>query len=635
MPAWLNGGWRRYGNQLSWPKVFGIGIPLALVAFVGAASLTRAQQFKGRVLPGVSLPGKDLAGVDASALDEIIEKRAQEREKIVLQLEVADRQVERTLAELGLKVDRAKSKERILKQGRQGSWWLPGHDFGITELHLSLGFNREQLESELSVISKRWLKGPIEGRLWIEKQRLRSEAPELGQMIDTDKALAALEECLDKAEPCRLPIDKRKPAVSIERFNEKLKIAEQMISADIAVKVLPPEDPALSEGLNMPAEGIVFHVSKHGLRLAFRSNLNEKGDDIELGFDPEKLLAVTVKARIDFERPTREPRGYIAAAKEVKFLPAVRGAEMDRAEFFSKVDEASRQKDRTAILRIVPGPIPKMKIEEAEALGIVEQLSVFATHHPCCQNRVKNIHTIADMLNGVVIRPGEKFSVNDFIGPRTKEKGFLDAPTIVQGEMEDTIGGGVSQFATTLFNAVFDAGLELIERQPHSYYFDRYPEGIEATLTFPKPDLVFRNDMDHGVMILCEYTGTTIRVRIYGKSDGRTVTRKVSRRFLVVDPKTEYEADDDMDPTKEKLVQRGNPSWAVKIERWVRYKDKPEKYETRDVSYLSRPKIYRTHSCNIPKKFPGYTGKECPVPEVEEEGVDDDSVSTDGDNTAE
>jgi len=158
---------------------------------------------------------------------------------------------------------------------------------------------------------------------------------------------------------------------------------------------------------------------------------------------------------------------------------------------------------------------PERTEEEAQELGIAEQVASFQTEHPSGQPRVQNIHHIADLIRGQIIEPGESFSVNDFVGRRTRERGFVSAPVIENGEFSESVGGGISQFATTLFNAAFFGGLDFDEYQSHSIYISRYPYGREATLSFPKPDLKIKNPTPYGVLIWPTYTGTTIRVSLY------------------------------------------------------------------------------------------------------------------------
>ena len=105
--------------------------------------------------------------------------------------------------------------------------------------------------------------------------------------------------------------------------------------------------------------------------------------------------------------------------------------------------------------------------------------------------------------------------LNGLVGERTQAKGFVPAGAIAQGVLEDQVGGGVSQFTTTIFNAAFFAGMELVEYQSHSLYFSRYPRGREATVSWPKPDFKFRNDTPYGILIWPSYNDTSISVTFY------------------------------------------------------------------------------------------------------------------------
>lgn len=151
----------------------------------------------------------------------------------------------------------------------------------------------------------------------------------------------------------------------------------------------------------------------------------------------------------------------------------------------------------------------------AEELGIVELVGEFTTNHACCQSRVNNIQRMADIVRGVVIPPGETFSINDFVGERTRANGFVPAGTIIRGRIVDTVGGGVSQFATTMFNAAFFAGLDFVDYKAHSLYISRYPYGREATLNWPNVDLEVLNTTPYGMLIWTSYTGTSITVQLW------------------------------------------------------------------------------------------------------------------------
>jgi vancomycin resistance protein YoaR len=136
-------------------------------------------------------------------------------------------------------------------------------------------------------------------------------------------------------------------------------------------------------------------------------------------------------------------------------------------------------------------------------------------------------------VDGAVVEPGDTWSLNAFVGQRTVEKGYVAAGAIVGGELvccdhPDNIGGGTSQFATTLYNAIYFAGLEDVAHKPHSIYFSRYPLGHEATLGWTSPDLVFRNDTEYPVTIETSHTSTSITVQLVGANGRRNVESSVS-----------------------------------------------------------------------------------------------------------
>lgn len=197
-------------------------------------------------------------------------------------------------------------------------------------------------------------------------------------------------------------------------------------------------------------------------------------------------------------------------------VPAVDGRVLVTETLAATVSQLLRRAaPRAAELPLRNTPA-KRTTQQAQDLDINELVGTFTTRHPCCLPRVENIHRIADLVDGTVVLPGEVFDLNAEVGPRDKARGFVEAPQILKGEFVDRVGGGVSQFATTLFNAVFFGGLEDVEHQPHSYYISRYPPGREATVSYPKPDLIFRNDSPDGVLVDTRYTGTSITVDLYG-----------------------------------------------------------------------------------------------------------------------
>ncbi len=154
-------------------------------------------------------------------------------------------------------------------------------------------------------------------------------------------------------------------------------------------------------------------------------------------------------------------------------------------------------------------------VEWAESLGIEELVGSFTTRYTAGQDRNINIERIAEITRGHIIEPGETWSLNERVGQRTRANGFVPAGTIINGHLTDSVGGGISQYATTIFNAAFFAGLEFDQYQAHTIYFSRYPYGREATISWPAPQLEIHNPTPYGILIWPTTTSNSITVELY------------------------------------------------------------------------------------------------------------------------
>lgn len=131
------------------------------------------------------------------------------------------------------------------------------------------------------------------------------------------------------------------------------------------------------------------------------------------------------------------------------------------------------------------------------------------------KKRTKNIYLAANAINNTVIFPGDTFSFNKVVGKRTAEKGYLPAPVIVRGEVAEDIGGGICQVSSTLFNAVDNAGLQILQRFSHSRKVPYIPPGRDATVSWYGPDFVFKNKYHQPVLIQAKTIGNKLVVKIY------------------------------------------------------------------------------------------------------------------------
>ncbi len=156
-----------------------------------------------------------------------------------------------------------------------------------------------------------------------------------------------------------------------------------------------------------------------------------------------------------------------------------------------------------------------MTTEKLQALGIKEVIGEFTTGGFAAASG-ENIRVVAEKVNGAIIQPGATFGLNEFTGTRGTEQGYVPAAIIQEGALSTAVGGGISQFATTLYNAAYFAGMGDVTHTPHSFYISRYPPGREATVFDGEIELAFSNDYPTGVLIETIWTDSDITVRLWG-----------------------------------------------------------------------------------------------------------------------
>ncbi len=271
-----------------------------------------------------------------------------------------------------------------------------------------------------------------------------------------------------------------------------------------------------------------------------RLTVGEKSADLE----PEELApALTLVAKDGGFTPTLnakllEPL-FAERFKRLETLPKDATVQIvaGKPKVIPAVDGmvVARDKVAPAILAILPKPKGQrtaavglsytkaaVTTEAAAALGIKEVMGQFTTKFPHATYRNVNIGTAARKINGTMLKPNETFSLNKIVGERTKANGFTEGNIINGGKFVLDLGGGVSQSATTTFNAAFFAGLKDVEHKAHSVYINRYPVGREATVAWPSVDLKFLNDSGHGILVQTLFTASTpnssgsLTVKIWG-----------------------------------------------------------------------------------------------------------------------
>ena len=268
-------------------------------------------------------------------------------------------------------------------------------------------------------------------------------------------------------------------------------------------------------GIALRVPGIITQrrVSQSALRswLVFGGTIDEPTISLD-----DQLAQSTVETLfIDYGEAGDEPTFTIDDVGRVRIVGSSPGAVCCTLDTPERILAGMEAGERIVELR--PREDPGVRgIEWAKSLGIVEVIGEFTTNYQPNQTRNINIQRIAELTQGAVIEPGGEFSINDYVGRRTRENGFVDAGVISNGVFTTSVGGGISQYATTLFNAAFFAGLDFGDYQSHSIYISRYPYGREATVNFPNVDLEILNTTPYGVLLWPTTDETSITVTLYG-----------------------------------------------------------------------------------------------------------------------
>ncbi len=236
--------------------------------------------------------------------------------------------------------------------------------------------------------------------------------------------------------------------------------------------------------------------------------------DGEISLDNDSVVSTLAALFVGLGDPGQETTFFVDYADNIHIVGGAPGSvccEHDTGERILQALVAGHSQ-----VQVRPTEDPDAKgVAWAESLGIKEVVGQFTTRFAPNQPRVINIFRIVELTQGAVIEPGETFSVNGYVGPRTAENGFVPAGMIYEGVFIDSVGGGISQYATTLFNAAFFAGLDFGTYQSHSIYLPRYPYGREATVSHPAPDLQIVNNTPYGVLIWPTVTEDSITVRLF------------------------------------------------------------------------------------------------------------------------
>ncbi len=277
--------------------------------------------------------------------------------------------------------------------------------------------------------------------------------------------------------------------------------------------------------------------------LARLVEFQKRSGDFLVGFQQDRLARVLGPAIGGHEQRAVDAR-FEVVGDRVRVVADRPGIGLDEEGAIAAVTAAAYSPDRR-IAEVRVGEISAtVTADQLNALGITRKISSFTTDMGVSSsNRIWNVQLMADYIDGTIIEPGKTFSFNGVVGERTSERGFREGQMIVGSLLLPSIGGGVCQTATTLFNNAFELGLPIVRRYNHSFYISHYPLGRDATVSWGGPDLVFKNDLGHALLIKSSYTNSTLTFTFFGTPTGRRIVSTTSPQTNWRPPGTSYAYD--------------------------------------------------------------------------------------------
>jgi vancomycin resistance protein YoaR len=469
-----------------------------------------AYAFAGDKLPeGTTVGGVEIGGRSPAQAEAALERAFDEDRP--MSVTVDGRPTDLPPQKAGLAMD----VPATVESAGGGRSWSPAvlwdHYTGGDEVEPVVVWDEAALESSLTGLDKEFGRPAKEGAVRFEGAEVRRVKARDGREIDRESAREELASAYVDGGTAELrtvaaepEIDNQDVQAALDEFgNPAVSGAVTLNFAGTKVR-LEPRDYTAALAMKPVDGSLEPALREKRLDRLVRSRLVGRDDapvDATVRIVDGKPKVIPAKPGVDFEMDD-----VSSAFLDVVARPTGRRQ--------LPVKATTRQADRTTA--------------EARALKIREKISSFTTYYPHSDYRNVNLGRAADLIDGTILEPGETFSLNDTVGERTKENGFTEGYIINNGILVKDYGGGVSQMATTLFNAVFFGGLEDVEHKPHSFYIDRYPVGRESTIAWGSFDFRFRNDSPYGVLIQTHISPST-----YSSEGAVTVTFWSTKRYEI------------------------------------------------------------------------------------------------------
>ena len=576
-----------------------IAVPMLILLLPFAVYVVDRAVNSSEVARNVSIAGIDVGGLSRDDATEVVRAYETDLQHQPATFIVNGSAFELDPSSVGLTADVDGAVTEAMNQRVGGVLrgfvpWIDGFTNQV-DIDLAISIDEDAVDANLDEWERDAIETPAyEGAVQIVDGEIQFEYPRIGQKIDKPAAHAIIDAALiqPEREVTELPLTDSVPVMTRAEIDDAVTTLKTMVSKPIL--------------LHDVERNLVLTVKPSEILDATVVEIVHKSPpQIDISLSVNRVAEILEPHRAEFESPPVNADFDIDVETDtVSIIPSKNATVLDPEAVTVELLKAATSGAATGRLVYKEGDEPEFTTADAEAFGPLGLVSEFTTKTPGV-NRVYNIHLMADTIDGHIVWPGEEFSVNDFVGQRTEAKDYKRDGAIIGGEVmccdePANVGGGVSQYSTTIYNAIFFGCYEDVDHTPHSIYISRYPEGREATMGYPAPDVVFRNDSTAPVIIRNSYDGnSTITVRFYGNNGGRTCEAERSGRFNYTQPHVIYKANPSVTPGTEHTVSNGSQGWSVTVTRVMTMPDGTVIRQPYTHHYRGAARIIEKHPCNL------------------------------------
>ncbi|WP_210400711.1 VanW family protein [Corynebacterium sp. HMSC076D02] len=478
-----------------WHITLGVIVGLLLIAGIAYGWDVIANQ--GKVPRATSVGGVNISGMERTAAVDKLERELGDVETKPVSVTSGEKSSQLVPNESGLILNYQKAVDGIPDASYNPFSRLYSFVKSTKEIPVAVDVDAAALDSTLERVKKELSFEPKDGMLELNNGGLKVTKPVLGQTVDdADLQKSVKENWLDPAGVEVAPVVVE-PAINDDAI-------EAMRTGDVAK--------ALDNPLTLNGENNVSGTLRKNEIVQFVS-IEAKDGKLELKVDAPKARQL-FEERMDGSQVPGQNAKISFSGSKMNVTPSVDGSIIDWEKTMKDFDKRVKGDERTWDADYKPDPA-EYTTEMAEKATFNDTVSEFSTGGFSGASG-ENIRRVAEQVNGAVVSPGETFSLNGYTGPRGTAQGYVESGIIIDGHSGTAVGGGISQFATTLYNAAYFAGMEDVAHTPHSYYISRYPAGREATVYEGAIDLQFKNTTNTPVRIETDFGGGKIAVRFKG-----------------------------------------------------------------------------------------------------------------------